>query len=82
MTTYVMRDGQLIEKDKAPPKSGVLRINHGVVSDIAPFQTQDGKHIGSRSDLRAYEHANGVRQVGNDYASDIARIRERSSNRL
>lgn len=65
MTTYVLRNGELIEKSKAPPKSGVFHV----MSDIAPFTTQDGKEIGSRSALRAYEQANGVKQVGNDYAS-------------
>jgi hypothetical protein len=38
-----------------------------VISDIEPFQTQDGKAITSRMDLRAYEQANGVKQVGNDW---------------
>jgi hypothetical protein len=70
VTTYVLRDGQLIEKSKAPPKSGVF-----VWSDIQPFTTQDGKEISSRSGLRAYEQANGVKQVGNDFASHTAALR-------
>lgn len=61
MTTYVWRNGELVEKHKAPPKSGVF-----VMSDISPFVTQDGNPIGSRSQLRAYEQAHGVKQVGND----------------
>lgn len=38
-----------------------------VISDIEPFQTQDGHAIASRRDLRAYEMANGVKQVGSDW---------------
>lgn len=62
MTTYVMRNGQLVEKSEAPPKSGVFHA----MSDLRPFVTQDGTEISSRSGLRAYEQRNGVRQVGND----------------
>jgi hypothetical protein len=72
MTTYVWRNGELVEKHKAPPRSGV-----SVVSDIKPFVTQDGTEITSRSSLRAYEQRHGVKQVGNDYASMIQRIKER-----
>ena len=46
-----------------------------VMPDIAPFVTQEGVPIGSRSGLRAYERANGVRQVGNDFASLHAALR-------
>ena len=65
MTAYVIRNGQLVEKHRAPPRStGKSPL---VISDIEPFQTQDGHAITSRSDLRSYEQANGVRQVGNDW---------------
>jgi hypothetical protein len=40
-----------------------------VMGDITPFRTIDGVEISSRSHLRAYEQANGVRQVGNDFNS-------------
>lgn len=40
---------------------------HNFIPDIRPFLTQDGKEITSRSRLREYERANGVRQVGNDW---------------
>jgi len=68
MTTYVLRDGKLVDKSRAPPLSGAFH-SHGVMPDLKPFVTQDGKEISSRSALRAYEQANGVRQIGNDYAS-------------
>lgn len=62
--SYVLRNGKLVEKSKAPPKSGAF-----IMPDIAPFTTHDGKEISSRSNLRAYEQANGVKQVGNDEAT-------------
>lgn len=65
MTTYVIRDGQLIEKHLAPLLNQ-SKSPH-VVSDIEPFQTQDGVPITSRMALRDYERANGVKQVGNDW---------------
>ena len=39
----------------------------GILRDIEPFVTQDGVEITSRSKLRDYERANGVRQVGTDW---------------
>lgn len=65
MTTYVMRNGALVDKRSAPPR-GAGRSAH-VISDIAPFTTQDGIAITSRATLRDYERANGVRQVGTDW---------------
>jgi hypothetical protein len=65
MTTYVMRNGALVDKRSAPPR-GAGRSAH-VISDIAPFKTQDGTAITSRAALRDYERANGVRQVGTDW---------------
>jgi len=66
MTTYVIRNGALIEKHLASPLAAG-RSAH-VISDIAPFRTQDGTPITSRAALRDYERANGVRQVGADWA--------------
>lgn len=61
-TTFVWRDGQLVEKSKAPPPGGVV-----VIGDIQEFRTTDGVLISSRSQLRAYEASRGVKQVGNDW---------------
>lgn len=61
--TYVVRDGQLVEKSKAPPLNGGAFF----MPDITPFVTQDGTPISSRSELRAYEQRHGVRQTGNDW---------------
>jgi hypothetical protein len=65
-----MRNGQLVEKQTAPPKGGVF-----VFSDIQPFATQDGTPIGSRSTLREYEQRTGTRQVGNDWADSKTKER-------
>lgn len=62
-TTYVMRDGKFVPKSEAKPReTGAF-----FVPDIAPFRTQEGVEISSRSALRAYEQKHGVRQVGNDW---------------
>lgn len=47
-----------------------------VMGDITPFRTIDGVEISSRSQLRAYEQAHGVKQVGNDFNSQLG-IRNR-----
>jgi hypothetical protein len=62
----VLRHGALIDKRLLPPR-GSSRSAH-VISDIVPFVTQDGTAITSRAALRDYERANGVRQVGTDWA--------------
>ena len=69
-TTYVGRGGRLVRKRPAPPRNAIE-----IMPDIASFVTQDGAAIGSRSQLRAYERKNGVRQVGNDFASLHAALR-------
>lgn len=65
MTRYVLRDGKLVEKDKAVPKAGLTFI-----PDIAPFETVEGVYIGSRRSLREYEKRHNVKQIGNDWAGD------------
>ena len=70
--TFVLRRGRLIAKREAPAGHAFH-----VMRDIAPFVTQEGVAIGSRSQLRAYEQNNGVRQVGNDFASFHAALRAR-----
>lgn len=41
--------------------------SHQFMPDIKPFVAQDGTEISSRSKLRAYERANGVKQCGDDW---------------
>lgn len=65
MTIYVLRDGALVEKSKAPPQSGVFHA----MRDIAEFRSPiDGSVISSRSHLREHERQHGVRQIGNDWS--------------
>ena len=63
--TYVLRNGKLVPKSSAPLNRGYFNV----LPDISPFMTQNGMEITSRSGLRAYEQANGVKQVGNDFKS-------------
>lgn len=63
MTAYVIRAGKLVERTRAALLSGT-----GVMSDIAPFVTQEGVEITSRSHLRVYEQERGIRQIGNDWS--------------
>jgi len=44
-----------------------FRTFHGVMPDIRPFALPDGTEITSRSNLRAYEQRNGVKQCGGDW---------------
>lgn len=77
MPTYVLRNGELVEKHLAPPKPTALSPTVHCLSDIAPFRTQEGVGIGSRRELRDYEKRNGVVQVGNDFASHTAMLRRK-----
>ena len=49
--------------------------NHGAMSDIQEFVTQDGTRISSRSSLREYEQRTGTKQIGNDFASLAKRLK-------
>lgn len=59
---YVMRAGRVVPKQPAPAKTWGFSM-----SDIAPFATQDGTPITSRSSLREYEQRTGTKQVGTDF---------------
>ena len=72
--TYVLRNNRLVPKSTTAPLS---RGYFNVLPDIQPFVTQDRKEITSRSGLRAYEQANGVKQVGNDFASQHRELRQK-----
>lgn len=71
---FVWREGRgVIPIEEAEP---VIRSRvGGVMPDIAPFATQDGTPIGSRSALRAYEQRTGTKQVGNDFASLVSKLK-------
>jgi hypothetical protein len=64
MPTYVLRNGEFVEKSKAPPPE--TKSVH-VISDVQPFISPiDRSLISSRSQIREHERIHGVKQVGND----------------
>ena len=71
VTTYVLRNGELVEKDNLPYEP--QEKSFFVMPDISPFVTQEGVAIGGRRALREYERANGVKQVGSDFDRIIKR---------
>ena len=73
--SYVYRDGKIVPKDESVSLS---RGYYNVLPDITPFMTPgDNQMISSRSQLRAYEQKNGVKQVGNDFATFNAELRRK-----
>lgn len=64
MTTYVIRDGKLIEKWRAPPlHSDAFQI----MSDIQPYQSMiDGHMVTSRSEHRTHLRDHNCIEVGNE----------------
>lgn len=63
--TYVMRDGQLVEKHLAVP----LQENTGpfIMGDIQPYKSMiNGEVVGSRSRHRALLREHGCIEVGNE----------------
>lgn len=61
MTTYVLRDGRLVEKSKAPDKRGFT------MRDDAEIKSQfDGKVYTSKAKYRAELKARGLIEVGNE----------------
>jgi len=65
MTTYVIRDGELVEKGGVSFRD---TKNVHVISDVQPFISPiDRSLISSRSQVREHERIHGVKQVGNDF---------------
>lgn len=62
MTTYVLRDGALVEKSKAPP-----RVSHYIASDYKPF----------RSPLDGHPMIDGKRELRESLARNQCRLVER-----
>lgn len=73
MTTYVMRNGQLVEKSLATPlrSSGPF-----VISDHLPDLKHPitGKPMDSKSNFRAVTRAHGCVEVGNETQKDTRRV--------
>jgi len=64
MTTYVYRDGKLVEKHLAPPREGAPYV----ISDIMPAlqHMADGKMYDSKAKFRAATKAAGCLEYGNE----------------
>lgn len=84
MTTYIRRNGKIVNKETGEPIKVGSAIKHTfALPDISPFKSPlDFKtEISSRSQLREYEKRNGVRQVGSDFNSNYRKIVEQHKER-
>ncbi len=77
MPTYVYRNGKMIEKSKAPPKSGAFVISDTMNAMRHPI-TQ--KLMDSKSQFRAVTRAHGCVEVGNETQRDTRRLDNFDSN--
>jgi hypothetical protein len=68
MTTFVYRNGKLVDKNVAGPKNTRLTKVLGVISDIMPETRHmaDGKYYTSKSQFRQATRAAGCVEVGNE----------------
>lgn len=72
MTTYVWRNGKIIEKSKAPPRTGgAFVISDNMQPLVHPIT---GKKMDSKSQFRAVTRAHGCVEVGNEVQRDTRRI--------
>lgn len=78
MPTFVYRNGKLVDKRYAPPKSTKLSKVSGVISDEMPETRHmaDGKMYTSKAKFRQATRAAGCVEVGNETAS-LLKQRER-----
>lgn len=81
MTTYVMRDGKLVEKRLAPPPAAANGQRVHVISDVmdACKHMATGEVLDSKSEFRKRTRAAGCVEVGNDPASTRERRPEPST---
>lgn len=72
--TYVMRNGELVEKSKAEPLRS-SNVPH-VISDTMPAMRHPitGKLMDSKSSFRAITRAHGCVEVGNETMRDTRRL--------
>lgn len=77
MTTYVMRNGELIEKHLAGPRDGERADATYVISDTMAETRHmaDGKYYTSKSEFRKATRAAGCVEVGNE-TSTLLKPRE------
>lgn len=72
--TYVWRDGKVIEKSKAPPRSGGVFIISDNLPGGALRHPITGKLMDSKSQFRAVTRAHGCVEIGNEQQRDKRRI--------
>ncbi len=66
MTTFVYRDGKLIEKSKAPPKSGAFVISDYLDQPLEHHGYSDGRRTDSKATFRRWTREAGLVEKGND----------------
>jgi hypothetical protein len=68
MTTYVYRNGKLVDKNTAPPRNSKLGKASFVISDEMPETRHmaDGKYYTSKAKFREATRAAGCVEVGNE----------------
>jgi hypothetical protein len=77
MTTYVLRNGQLIEKHLAEPLHSQSNAPHVISDTMEPLKHMGtGRMIDSKAKFRADTRASGCIEIGNEP------VRPRSSIRL
>lgn len=84
MTTYVRRNGQIVNKQTGEPIKVGSAVKHTfALPDIAPFTSPlDFKtEISSRSQLRDYEKRHGVKQIGTDFNSTYRKMADQHKER-
>ncbi len=75
MPTYVYREGRLVDKATAPPRSSNAPVR-GVISDTMPAMRHPitQKVMDSKSSFRAVTRAHGCVEVGNETQRDTRRL--------
>lgn len=66
MTTYVLRDGKLIEKSKAAPKDAAFVISDDLGQSLEHHGYSDGRRTDSKSTFRRWTRDAGLVEKGND----------------
>lgn len=71
-TTYVMRNGKIVEKSKAAPLHASRDARVHVISDTCEVKSMaDGRMYTSKSRYRADLRARNLVEVGNDIAAHL-----------
>jgi len=66
LTTYVLRNGKLVEKSRAPPKSGAFVVSDYLGAQLEHHGYSDGRRTDSKSTFRRWTKEAGLVEKGND----------------